>query len=35
MSDFCHSLDFALSVEGNALIESQCTKEGPCTRSKI
>ena len=39
MSAFYNSLDFALSVEvdflleGNARIESQCTKEGPCTRS--
>ena len=36
MSAFFDSLDFTLSLEeGNALIESQCTKEGLCTRSRF
>ena len=36
MSAFYNSLDFfplSLKWEGNTLRESQCTKEGPCTRS--
>ena len=31
---FFHSLDFILLLEKKFLIESWCTKKGPCTRPK-